>query len=84
MKGLVIVLCVILPVLAVAEVCDSCQVTVSEQQAYDRLLVLSGPERARSIGTHLPFGIPEAPGATNNKPFAYTAVLYLYLPEIFA
>ena len=58
-------LCLMLPVTAFAEVCSNCQVTVRKRNAYNVLLQLSSQERSKSTATHLPFGIPQTPGATN-------------------
>ena len=64
MNRLFIAFCLILPGMAFAEVCG-CDVTVRKREAYDRLLDLSSQEQSKVIETHLPFGIPDTPGATN-------------------
>ena len=62
---ILLVSCLILPISAIAEVCSNCQVTVRKRNAGNLLLQLSSAERSKAVATHLPFGILETPGATN-------------------
>ena len=59
-----IVLFLILPGLSIAEVCN-CDVTVRKRNSYNLLLILSAQEKSIAAETHLPFGVPESAGASN-------------------
>ncbi len=65
-KTVLLVLCLMLPGMAFAEVCG-CDVTERKREAYDQLLELTLQEPGKAIATHLPFGIPVTAGATNEE-----------------
>ncbi len=65
-RTVLLVLCLLLPVTAIAEVCG-CDVKERKREAYDHLLELTLQEPGTAIDTHLPFGIPITAGATNEE-----------------